>query len=149
MKASEFKKLIREEVRKVLKEAQGEQTYTFQLYGAKIENTPLKFDYRLTKGTTKVVFLTRKNSEGLPAPVTLQPKGGARGGVMPSTQLTVTATPETFVQVVDEYINANTKEFSSETKGYPIQVQIPPAELERIKKKVIDAFQTQKPTHSR
>jgi len=146
MKASEFKKLIREEVRKVIKEARGEQTYRFQLYGAKIEYTPMKFDYRLTKGTTKVTLLT-VGKENLSTPVTLQPKMGARGGVGPSTQLTVTATPETFVQVIDKYINANTKEFTTESERVKVKVQIPPAELERIKKKVIDAFQTQQPSY--
>jgi hypothetical protein len=146
MKATEFKKLIREEIHKVLKEAQGEQTYRFQLYGAKIEWTPMKFDYRLTKGTTKVTLLT-VGKENLPTPVTLQPKMGARGGVGASTQLTVTATPETFAQVIDKYINANTKEFTTESKGAKVQVQIPPAELERIKKKVIEAFQTQQPAY--
>ena len=147
MKASEFRKLIREEVRKVIEEAQGEQTYRFQLYGAKIEWTPLKHDYRLTKGTTKVTFLKQGDNKPLPAPVTLQPKLGARGYAYPSTQLCVVATPETFAQVIDKYINANTKQFSMESEGGKVQVQIPPAELEKIKKKVINAFQTQQPIY--
>lgn len=141
MNKQEFRKLIQEEIRKVLKEAQGVQTYTFQLYGAKIEYTPMKFDYRLTKGVTKVTLIAQGPDEQLSAPVTLQPKMGARGWSYPSTQLTVTATPETFTQVVDKYINANTKVFSTETSGGKIKVQIPPAELEKIKRKVIEAFQ--------
>lgn len=142
MNKQEFRKLIREEIRKVITEANNVQTYVFQLYGAKIENTPLEFDYRLTKGVTKVVLIGQNNQKN-PAPVVLQPKMGARGNPYPSTQLSVTATPETFSQVVDQYINANTKVFSMEAKGGKVKVMIPPAELENIKKKVINAFETQ------
>ena len=147
MKATEFRKLIREEIRKVLKEAKGEQAYTFQLYGAKIEWTPMKFDYRLTKGATKVTFLAQDSNTNYPAPVVLQPKLGARGGVGPSTQLTVVATPETFTQVVDKYINANTKKFSTESRGGTVQVNVAPTELDKIKRLVIDAYQNQSPKY--
>jgi len=143
MNKQEFRKLIREEIRKVIRETQGEQTYTFQLYGVKIERTPMKFDYRLTQGATKAVLIAQGPDEQLSAPVTLQPKMGARGFAYPSTQLTVTATPETFTQVVDQHINANTNVFSTETSGGKIKVQIPPAELEKIKRLVIKAFQKQ------
>lgn len=141
MNKQEFRKLIREEIRKIVKEASNVQTYIFQLYGAKIENTPLKFDYRLTKGVTKVVMLAQRDGAPNPAPVVLQPKQGARGFPYPSVQLSVTSTPETFSQVVDQYINANTKDFSMEAKGGKVKVMIPPAELEKIKSKVIQAFE--------
>jgi hypothetical protein len=149
MKASEFRKLIREEIHKVLNEVEGEGelTYTFQLYGVKVEELPPRSDvnfkggYVLTKGATKATILAQRTKQ-FPDKVVLQPKGGARGYPYPSIQLSVRATPETFTQVVNNSINAGTKEFSTEGEGIKVKVQIEPRELERIRDMVIKAFET-------
>ena len=149
MKVTEFRKLIREEVRRVLREVENESelTYTFQLYGVEVQQVPPRSDidfkggYVLTKGATKVTILARR-TEKFPDKVVLQPKAGARGFPYPSIQLSVRATPSTFTQVVNQYINANTKEFSTEGQDIKVKVQIEPQELEKINKLVKQAFET-------
>ncbi len=142
IKTQELRRLIREEVKRVINEVEGESelTYTFQLYGAKIEEDASR-SYTLTKGARKVTILAQRTKE-FPDKVVLQPKGGARGYPYSSIQLSVRATPDTFTQVVNQYINANTKEFSTEGQGIKVKVQIQTPDLEKINKLVIKAFET-------
>jgi len=145
IKAQELRRLIREEIKRAINEVEdkneSELTYTFQLYGAKIEEDAVNRSYTLTRGAREVTILAQRTKE-FPDKVVLQPKGGARGYPHSSIQLSVRATPSTFTQVVNQYINANTKEFSTEGQGIKVKVQIEPRELERINKLVTQAFET-------
>ena len=143
MKLSQFRQLIREEVKKMIKEEAGETTYVFQLYGMQVDN-PYQGG-NLTKGVSQVKFLNSfpGNSWGgegksyeLPQPVCIHRKDSSRGYAF---HLFVVATPDTFSQVLTQYVNANTKELRN-LNNQPITVQIPSSEVVKIQKKTIEAF---------
>jgi hypothetical protein len=165
MKLSQFRRIIKEEVRKVIREEEvGEHTYVFRLSPAKMADDAAKSEGFRFIGVSEVRHgktLPGNNDGGedddnekLSQPVVLRSgyirdktdkryRAGNAPTVGYAHSVYVVATPDTFSQVVNKYITTDPKAFAKLSDG-SFEIQVPPGEIQELKNQILKVFGSRK-----